>query len=257
MTTAPITPQSYEPQPPDRSQPRSGGGCLKALGCTAAVGCVLVGLVLVVLLGVGWWAMRSFSSRGGGLHSFENIADEGEVRRLREQAAREAPFDVAHPPRLAAERLDVYLAIRRTLRPDFERNRAIIQTAAAKMQGTGTWSLSDILEFTRVWSELKLRHAQLLVTQRMSVDEYRYISSRAFALLGPTAGVPEQSGPATTRSDLGRLDDTERALLRTRGADLDWDQGWVVEELLLTSDFGRFANLAGGSPTPGTDRSAP
>jgi hypothetical protein len=254
MTMTPPTPNTYPPQV--QPQPRSGGGCLKVLGCTAAVGCAVVALVLVVAVGAGWWATSWLASHGGGLHSFENVAGEGEVRRLHDQAARLAPFDTAHPPRLTAERLDVYLAVRRALRPELERNRALIQASAQRMQGGGHWSLTDVLDFVRVWGDLKQRHAQVLVAQRMSADEYQYISSRASALFGPTGGVPELSGPVPPTPNVagvGGPDDAELALLRTRGGDLDWGQDWLIEEMLLTTDFSRFANKASGGAGSTTD----
>ncbi len=116
-------------------------------------------------------------------------------------------------------------------------------------------SLHNLLDFVRVWGDLKQRHAQVLVAERMSADEYGYISSRAFALLGPETGLPQESAPAPPAG--GNADDAELAVLRTRGADLDWGQGWVVEEMLLTTDLGRFVKLNGGDPRPGTTPDRP
>jgi hypothetical protein len=229
----------YPPPAPRKS------GCAKACGCllllTFAFLCCGGGSALAL----GWWALTQLKLPGSdgsvmdGVKQVENIVGDGEVGKLHREARREAPaFDAHNPPPLIAERLDAYLAVRKDLRPEFDKNRAVLHHFAESLQSS-QWTMDDVLALTRTWGELKRHHAEALVRRRMSSDEYQYISALIFTKLGPTPNLPPEA-----LGQGGASEDPEAALLRSKGGAIDATGSWLVEEMLLTTDFGRFNTLS-------------
>ncbi|MBI3270291.1 MAG: hypothetical protein HYZ53_14875 [Planctomycetes bacterium] len=206
------------------------------LGCLAAV-FVFGLLVCGGLFALGIWGAQKFKQWAEAMQQYgENIQGKGEVGKLYAEARTLAPYEKDAPPALTADRVSVFLAIRKDLRPELERHRALFQKLdAQRTKGNAQPGFDDVMRLLRAWNELKLAYARVLVRHAMSPEEFHRIATLVYATIVVSAQpLPEGllGGVVPTAK--------ETALLKARLQELSWEEWKGFEFFLFTSDVDRF-----------------
>jgi hypothetical protein len=151
----------------------------------------VVALVAVLGLGLYWITDRAVDLTG----TFEGFASRGDEI---EDWARKANAHPYEPPRdgvLSEERLETFLAVRRSVHEIYERHKAELDELHRRVEGGEALSPAELLSVgaraIRMYGDLRLTQVRALAEKGMSEREYYAIQTAVYVAAGASRAAEE------------------------------------------------------------------